>query len=164
MPSFTEFHFACKRVSHMSQSKIYRGQARLKKRPWSQDGNSSFCYTKTTIIIIEFFVTQNITVTVLEIFSSGIFRTFLKKKSSTSTDFTFKHFVENIYIERKFILPGMRTLDPLPDLGPGEFMATKIFVELVISIFGFFVERRSAQERCQGNWWRNFMLQQTLGT
>lgn len=50
-----------------------------KKRPWSQDGNSSFCYTKTTIIIIEFFVTQNITVTVLEIFSSGIFRTFLKK-------------------------------------------------------------------------------------
>lgn len=112
-----------------------------KKRSWSQDGNSSFCYTKTTIIIIEFFVTQNITVTVLEIFSSGIFRTFLKKKSSTSTDFTFKHFVENIYIERKFILPGMRTLDPLPDLGPGEFMATKIFVALVISV-NFLIFRR----------------------
>ena len=79
MPPFTEFPFACKRVSHMSQSKIYRGQARLKKRSWSQDGNSSFCYTKTTIIIIEFFVTQNITVTVLEILSSGLFRTFLKK-------------------------------------------------------------------------------------
>lgn len=98
-------------------------------------------------------VTRNIIdVTVLEIYSSGIFRTYLERKSSASTDFTFKHFVENINIERKFILPGIRTLDPLPDLGPGEFMATKIVVELIISIFEFFVERRFTQERCQGNW------------